>query len=125
MTDAEIENRFFNYPRETLELIHDYRRRNDPGLIAPVLKGILAKYAPGTSVPIEQLQEPRTIQNAFGLESLTLLEVILDIQDALGIALSDQELQRLQNFDQTMSLISEKVAALNSAGETTQKARTT
>ena len=50
--------------------------------------------------------------NAFGLESLTLIEVVLDLQDALGITLSDDELRGLRSLDEARALLLQKVAAL-------------
>jgi acyl carrier protein len=111
MNDSELDNRFFNFPPETLRLIADYRRTRDPEMIAPVMRAIVSKYAPERAT--EVLDSSR-IQNAFGLESLTLLEVVLDLQDAFQITLTDPELQKLQTMEQTIALITEKVNALRS-----------
>lgn len=109
MTDAQLANRFFNFPPETLELVRAYRREIDPGLVEPIFQAILTKYsADAATLP----PRPGGIQNAFGLESLTLLEVILDLQDALGIILSDAELQELRSLEQAIALVSKKVNAL-------------
>lgn len=109
MSDA-IEQRFLNFQPETLAAIREYQSSKDPSLVRRIVEGIVDKYLPehlrGTR------QNSASSLNAFGLESITLMEVILDIQDALGITISDDELRQLQSFDQTIALLSEKVAAL-------------
>jgi acyl carrier protein len=111
MNESELDNRFFNFPPETLQLIADYRRTRDTKMIEPVMRAIVSKYAPEQAA--EVLDSSR-VQNAFGLESLTLLEVVLDLQDAFQITLTDPELQKLQTMEQTIALITDKVNALRS-----------
>jgi acyl carrier protein len=112
MNESELDNRFFNFPPETLRLIAEYRKSRDPKMIEPVMRAIVRKYAPERVIDV---LDPLRIQNAFGLESLTLLEVVLDLQDAFEITLSDPELQKLQTMEETVALITDKVNALRSA----------
>jgi acyl carrier protein len=112
MNESDLDNRFFNFPPETLRLIAEYRRTRAPQMIEPVMRAIVSKYAPERAT--EVLDSSR-IQNAFGLESLTLLEVVLDLQDAFQITLSDSEFQNLRTIEQTIALITDKVVALGSA----------
>ena len=112
MNESDLDNRFYNFPPETLRLISAYRRTRDPEMVVPVMNAIVAKYVPERA---EELVDASRIQNAFGLESLTLLEVVLDLQDAFQITLTDQELQKLQTMEQTIALLTAKVIALRSA----------
>ncbi len=106
---ADLEDRFFNFPPATLAAIRDYRRSRDPALVGPVLRGIVEKYLPESHAAAPA---PESALNAFGLESLTLIEVLLDIQDALGITLTDEELRALRNLDEARALLVQKVVAL-------------
>lgn len=114
----ETEDRFFNFTPETLEAIREYRRTRDPALVDTVLRGILEKYLPENIRPAEIAAAEiagapvESSLNAFGLESLTLIEVILDLQDALGITLTDDELRSLHSLDEVRALLMQKVAAL-------------
>jgi len=112
MNESDLDNRFYNFPPETLRLISEYRRTRDPEMVVPVMNAIVAKYVPERA---EELVDASRIQNAFGLESLTLLEVVLDLQDAFQITLTDPELQKLQTMEQTIALLTAKVIALRSA----------
>jgi len=108
MNAAELEDRFFHFPPETRALIQRYQETRDATLVPDLLHAIVRKYSP----PDAQPTAPGDVMNAFGLESLTLMEVILDIQDALGITLTDAELTQLRSLEETAALIGRKVSAL-------------
>ena len=106
------DDRFFGYPPETLALIHEFQRTRDPVLVSPVLGGVLAKYLPeGRRFP--DGSPPEDALNVLGFESLTLIEIILDLQDALGIGISDDEIRGVQHVEEVRALLARKVAALS------------
>jgi 3-hydroxyacyl-[acyl-carrier-protein] dehydratase len=111
MKETEIDERFLNCNPETVEAIRAYRRSRDPKLVHPIVHGIIEKYLP----PEQRKQTPdaMTSLNAFGIESVTLMEIILDIQDALDLVITDEELRNLRGFDDATKLLSAKVAALS------------
>jgi 3-hydroxyacyl-[acyl-carrier-protein] dehydratase len=111
MNESEIDERFLNFNPETVEAIRVYRGNRDPKLVHPIVHGIIAKYMP----PDLRDQAPDTVAslNAFGIESVTLMEIILDIQDALDLVITDEELRGLKGFDEATKMLSEKVAALS------------
>ncbi len=113
MNDTQIDERFFNFPPETVAAIRAYQRSRDPELVMPVFKGIMARYLPENAgrIALDQNGTDAPI-NAFGLESLTLLEVLLDLEDALGIRLEDRELGGVHNLGEAHSLLLAKVTAL-------------
>lgn len=112
MTDAEINDRFFNLPPGTLDAIRAYQRSPDPACVGPVFNGIMEKYLP-EGARLERLPGADDgYINALGLESLTLLEVVLDLQDALNIRLGDDELRGLTDLHDAHALLLRKVAAL-------------
>ena len=117
MNEFEIEERFLNFSPQTLEVIREYRRSRDPQLVSTIVKGIVEKYLPPEAR--DRAPEAVTSLNAFGIESVTLMEIILDIQDALGLVITDTELRSLTNFEQATKLLSDKVAALR-AGASAQ-----
>jgi acyl carrier protein len=114
MNLTEIEDRFMNLTPETRKAIHEYQTTRDPKLVRPIVDGIIEKYLP----PEVRNRSPEAMKalNSFGVESITLMEIILDIQDALGLDISDAELRSLHNFDEATKLLSEKVAALSPSG---------
>ena len=115
MSDTDTEDRFVHYPPETRASIREFQRTRDPALVSPILKSILAKYAPAAG-PSDPGGTPEAALGALGFESLTLLEVYLDLQDALGVSLSDDDLRGLHTPEEVMALLDRKVDALR--GET-------
>ena len=100
-----------NLTSETINAIQEYQRTHDPKFVRPIVDGIIEKYLP----PEVRNRTPEAMKalNSFGVESITLMEIILDIQDALGLDISDAELRSLHNFDEATKLLSDKVAALS------------
>ena len=110
----QIDERFLNFSPPTLEAIRAYRQSRDPKLVGTIVQGIVEKYLP----PEIRDRAPEAMKalNAFGIESVTLMEIILDIQDALEIVITDAELRSLRNFDDATKLLREKVEALSEGG---------
>ena len=111
MSDNDPEDRFIHYSPEMQALMREFQRTRGPALVSPILAGILAKYAPAAGPPASG-ETPEAALGALGFESLTLLEVYLDLQDALGINLSDDDLRGLHSPDEVAALLVKKVAAL-------------
>src|ERR1700754_3600197 len=103
MNESEIEDRFLNVSPETLKTIREYRNTHSPELIPKIVHGIVQKYLP-LDAQNRAVEGVKSL-NAFGLESITLMEVVLDIQDALEITLTDDELRQLRSFDETVVLL--------------------
>jgi acyl carrier protein len=110
MNEAEIQERFLNFSPPTIDAIRAYQQSHDPLLVSSIVHGIVEKYLP----PEMRQQMPEDVKslNAFGIESVTLMEIILDIQDALGLVITDAELRSLKSFDEATRLLSDKVTAL-------------
>ena len=111
----QIDERFLNFGLPTLEAIRAYRQSHDPKLVPAIVQGIVEKYLP----PEIRDRAPEAMKalNAFGIESVTMMEIILDIQDALEIVITDAELRGLRNFDDATKLLREKVAALSEGSQ--------
>lgn len=111
MNAAEVDQRFFNFTPATLAAIRDFQSTRDPALVEPILHGIVGKYLPETIPTLAGVSPPETL-NAFGFESLTLVEVFLDLQDAFGVRFSDAELRDMHGLTDARTLLMQKVAAL-------------
>jgi acyl carrier protein len=110
MNDAEIDERFMNLNPQALEAIRQYRQSHQPELVETIVTGIVEMYLPPEMRG--QAAEAMKSPNSFGIESVTLMEIMLDIQDALGLEITDEELRSLKNFDDATNLLRAKVTAL-------------
>jgi hypothetical protein len=120
MNESEISERFFGFPTAALAAIRKYQDSRDPKLVPEIVHGIVEKYLPpGAHPPPGEIRS----LSAFGLESLTLMEVVLDIQDALGLTLTDEELRALSDLNEATGVLEKKVAALSAPASVPNESR--
>ena len=111
MNHPDIDEGFLNLSPPALDAIRQYRESHKPELVHTIVNGIVEKYLPPEMR--DRAAEAMKAPNAFGIESVTLMEIMLDIQDALGLEITDNELRGLKNFDDATVLLRQKVAALS------------
>ena len=113
MNLTEPKDRFSNLPPAVSAAIREFQRTSDPALVDPILWGIVRKYLPEND-PAALAGAPfaPVTLDSFAFESLTLIEVMLDLQDALRIQLSDEESRGLHDMEGARALLVKKVEAL-------------
>jgi 3-hydroxyacyl-[acyl-carrier-protein] dehydratase len=97
-TPEEIEQIRRNFKRcqeDTVEAIINLRRTGDPENIPAIVRGIVWRYVPEDSRPVVEEARPETPLSALGIDSLMMLEVVLDVQDALDVVIEDEDLRRM------------------------------
>ena len=72
--------------------------------IKEVVLGIVAKY-----VAPDEIQEK--MDDVFSIDSLDLVDIVIEIEKAFGIKFANEEVQSLETFDELMSMIQRKRAA--------------
>ena len=99
LTEEQIKklNHDFRRCREgTAEAIISLRRTGDTALIPEILRGIVWRYVrPDAREQVEKASL-ETPLSTLGMDSLMMLEVVLDVQDALDVTVEDAELRRVR-----------------------------
>jgi acyl carrier protein len=104
--------RFASYDAELRRLIVKFHEKPDRALVIPILRRIIKHYLPKDSpFTVESVLEESL--PSLGLDSLTLMEITLDVQDAFKTTFTDQELRQLTSFSEIPFLIESKVKALS------------
>ncbi|MGH8046313.1 MAG: hypothetical protein ACREKL_03625 [Chthoniobacterales bacterium] len=103
MTD----HRFAAYDDATREKIADYQTQPDDALIEPILLGISRYYVPPEAV-IPPDATPEQIFAIAAMEALTLMEIILDVQDAFSVRFAEADLQHVHSMSDMVALIRDK-----------------
>jgi acyl carrier protein len=101
------DHRFAAYDPDTREKIAAYRTQPDDALIGPILLGISRYYVP----PEAEIPPDATPEQIFAVaatESLTLMEIILDVQDAFSVRFAEADLQRVHSMSDMVALIRDK-----------------
>lgn len=113
-TEEEIEGlrRSFKRCREdTIDAIINLRRTGDTSFIPTIVRGIVWRYVHEESRQIVDEAKPETPLSSLGIDSLMMLEVVLDVQDALDIVIEDADLRRMQTIGDVIDFLKEHFAA--------------
>jgi len=112
LKDEEIALIRRNYKRcsaETVTAILKYRETGDAGLVATIAGGIIQRYLRPEG---EELFKNATLDTplaSLGVESLTMLEIILDLQDSLEIEIKDSEMGGFLTLGDVYRFLKDKV----------------
>jgi acyl carrier protein len=113
LTDAEIEELSRNFKRcreGTVEAIVNLRRTGDTSFILPVLRGIVWRYVRPELRELVDTAPPDTPLSSLGMDSLMMLEVVLDVQDALDVVVEDADLRRVRTIGDVNELLMQRFA---------------
>jgi acyl carrier protein len=111
MTDEQIEKLKHEFRRcreGTPEAIINLRRTGDTSLIPEILRGIVYRYVRPEARPQVEQASLETPLSALGMDSLMMLEVMLDVQDALDIVVEDSDLRRVKTFRDVSELLTQR-----------------
>jgi len=107
-TEQEIEQlrRSFKRCREgTVDAIIDLRRTGDTAFIPPIVRGIVWRYVQEDARPVVEAATPETPLASLGIDSLMMLEVVLDVQDALDVVIEDSDLRQMETIGDVIDFL--------------------
>lgn len=118
VTDEQINkvNHDFRRCREgTSEAIINLRRTGDTALIPEILRGIVWRYVRPEAREQVEKASLETPLSALGMDSLMMLEVVLDVQDALDVTVEDAELRQVKTFNDVSQLLIQRFTETHKA----------
>ena len=118
VTDEQIKkvNHDFRRCREgTSEAIINLRRTGDTALIPEILRGIVWRYVRPEAREQVEKASLETPLSALGMDSLMMLEVVLDVQDALDVTVEDAELRQVKTFNDVSQLLIQRFTETHKA----------
>ena len=107
-TEQEIEEvrRSFKRCREgTVDAILDLRRTGDTGFIPTIVRGIVWRYVQEEARHVVDQATPETPLASLGIDSLMMLEVVLDVQDALDVVIEDSDLRQMTTIGDVIEFL--------------------
>ena len=113
LTEQEMDGlrRSFKRCREgTVEAIIDLRRSGDPAFIPAIVRGIVWRYVQPEAREVVEQAAAETPLSSLGIDSLMMLEVVLDVQDALDLIIEDADLKRMQTIGQVIEFLQQHFA---------------
>jgi acyl carrier protein len=82
----------------TVDAIMDLQRTGDPEFIPTIVRGIVWRYVHKDVQSIVDQATAETPLASLGIDSLMMMEVVLDVQDALDLVIEDADLRRMQTI---------------------------
>ena len=116
--------RSFRRCREgTVDAIIELHRTGDPALIPTIARGIVWRYVRPDFRPIVEQATAETSLGSLGIDSLAMMEVVLDVQDALDLVIEDSDLRSMQTIGDVVTFLQDRFgrgssASLNAARDT-------
>jgi len=118
LTEEEIEQIRHNFRRcreGTADAIIELRRTGDLELIPTIVRGIVWRYVRDETRPVVDGATAETPLVSLGIDSLTMMEIVLDVQDALNVTIEDAELKQMKTIGDVIGLLQQRFAQLRSA----------
>lgn len=94
--EAELRESFKRHSPETVEAIVRFRREGDTSGLVIAVHGIMQRFIPADSNMQVALQPDtaRLIED-MGIDSLTMLEIVMAMEEAFGVRIADQEARQI------------------------------
>ncbi len=97
-----------------------YREKGDLDAIPQVVFGIIERYQPATAaIKLSEATENMRLKEDIGLDSLTLLEIIMSMEEVLKMRIENEELREIRTLGQLNGFLHTKI----SGGKTTPAGR--
>lgn len=115
-TEEQIEQirRSFKRCREgTVNAIIDLQRTGNAELIPAIVRGIVWRYVNENARPIVDQATMETPLASLGIDSLMMMEVVLDVQDALDLVIEDADLRRMKTIGDFIGFLQQRFAEVH------------
>lgn len=97
---------------ETIEAAVRFRERGDVAAIPQVVYGILERYQPATAtVKLSDAGDDARLIEDIGLDSLTLLEIVMSIEEVLKLHIENDELREIRTLGSLKKFLHNKITA--------------
>jgi len=106
----ELKRKFKRCSEETMAAILSFRQTGDLSTLPIIVRGIVRRYLREETRAFFDQAGPETPLSSLGIDSLTMLEIMLDVQDALNIYIEDSDLKRLQTIGEVDEFLQQKMS---------------
>ena len=107
---AEIKQQFKRCSDDTVDAIVSFRQTGDKSLLPRIVKGVVQRYLPADKADLLKNATEDSNLADLQIESLTMLEIVLDIQDAVDVVIEDAELREVKTMGDVRRFLELKLA---------------
>lgn len=95
----------------TIEKAVEFRKTGNPDLVGDVVIGIIERFVePDKRSVLVNPPDSLVILEGLGLDSLTMVEIVLAVEEAVGTTIGDEEIQKLRTLGDIKEFIKSKVS---------------
>ena len=106
---------------ETVDAAIRFRTTGDLSALPTVVYGIIERHlAPEKETSLAAADDNTKLIEDLGIDSLTLLEIVLTIEEAVGISVENEELREIRTLGEVKSFIERKISG--ASGKTVEAA---
>lgn len=96
---------------QTIEKAVEFRKTGNPELVGPVVMGIIERFLePEKRAALKSAPDSAKMIEDLGLDSLTMVEIVLAVEDAIGMSIDNDDIQKLKTLGDIKNYIKEKVS---------------
>jgi len=96
---------------ETINKAVKFRQTGDASLVGDVVIGIIERFVePEKRAKLHGAADSLVIAEDLGLDSLTMVEVVLAVEDATGATVGESEVQKLRTLGDIKDFIKSKIS---------------
>ena len=97
---------------QTVEAAVRFHTTGDLGEIPAIVYGIIERHLPAENTrDLSQASDDTKLIEDLGIDSLTLLEVVLSIEETTGISVENEELREISTLGQVKAFVTQKISA--------------
>lgn len=97
----------------TVDAIVNLKTTGDPGYIPAIVRGIVWRYVHENVRSRVDEATPETPLASLGIDSLTMMEVVLDVQDALDLVIDDEDLKNMKTIGDVIGFLQQRFTELH------------
>jgi acyl carrier protein len=119
LTDDQVQQIQHNFRRcreGTVDAIVQLKNTGDPEYIPPIVRGIVWRYVHENVRSRVDEATPETPLASLGIDSLTMMEVVLDVQDALDLVIEDEDLKNMKTIGDVVGFLRQRFTEVHPAG---------
>ena len=107
--EADKIRRTFRRCREgTSDAIVELQRTGNTELIPTIVRGIVWRYVHKDRQPVVDEATLETPLQTLGIDSLTMMEIVLDVQDALDLVIEDSDLRHMRTIGDVIGFLEQR-----------------
>ena len=106
---ADQIRRSFRRCREgTVDAIIELQRTGNLDLIPTIVRGVVWRYVSKDVQPLVDQATEDQLLSSLGIDSLTMMEVVLDVQDALDLVIEDSDLRHMRTIGDVIGFLRQR-----------------